>query len=98
MAGDKGALSTLLQRYRPVVMRHLQRYPVDDADRNSYLDLNLATQNALEEMVRHLTDERSYTEAQAQVIVSVACDLRINVVNNPPNPVVSVALPRPSSG
>jgi formamidase len=66
---------------------------VDNADRNSYLDLNLATQNALEEMVRHLTDERGYTEAQAQVIVSVACDLRINVVNNPPNPVVSVALP-----
>jgi formamidase len=66
---------------------------VDDADRNGYMDLNLATQNALNEMVRHLTDERGYTEAQAQVIVSVAGDLRINVVNNPPNPVVSVALP-----
>jgi formamidase len=66
---------------------------VTDADDNIYEDLNLATRNALDEMVRHLVGERGFTEAQAQLIVSVAGDLRINVVNNPPNPVVSVALP-----
>jgi RNA polymerase sigma-70 factor, ECF subfamily len=48
MAGDKGALSTLLQRYRPVVMRHLQRYPVDDADRKDLL------QEAMLQVVRKL--------------------------------------------
>ena len=66
---------------------------VGDADENAYEDLNLATRNALDEMVRHLVGARGFTEAQAQVIVSIAGDLRINVVNNPPNPVVSVALP-----
>jgi formamidase len=66
---------------------------VDSAGENRYLDLNLAAANALDEMVVYLTAERGYTEAQAQVIVSVAGDLRVNVVNNPPNPVVSVALP-----
>ena len=44
MAGDKEALSTLLQRYRPVVMRHLQRYPVDDADRKDLKRLREALQ------------------------------------------------------
>lgn len=48
MAGDKTALSTLLQRYRPVVMRHLQRYPVDDADRKDLL------QEAMLQVVRKL--------------------------------------------
>ena len=66
---------------------------VDGGGENRYLDLNLAAMNALEEMVRYLMAERGYTQAQAQVIVSVAADLRVNVVNNPPNPVVSVALP-----
>ncbi len=48
MAGDKEALSTLLQRYRPVVMRHLQRYPVDDADRKDLM------QEAMLQVVRKL--------------------------------------------
>ena len=48
MAGDKVALSTLLQRYRPVVMRHLQRYPVEDADRKDLL------QEAMLQVVRKL--------------------------------------------
>lgn len=66
---------------------------VDAQDHNGYMDLNLAAQNALDEMAAYLTEERGYTLPQAQIIVSVAGDLRINVVNNPPNPVVSVALP-----
>jgi acetamidase/formamidase len=44
-------------------------------------------------MVGYLVAERGYTKSQAQVIVSVAADMRISVVNNPPNSVVSVALP-----
>jgi RNA polymerase sigma-70 factor, ECF subfamily len=48
MAGEKDALSTLLQRYRPVVMRHLQRYPVDDADRKDLM------QEAMLQVVRKL--------------------------------------------
>ena len=48
MAGNKQALSTLLQRYRPVVMRHLQRYPVDEADRKDLL------QEAMLQVVRKL--------------------------------------------
>jgi RNA polymerase sigma-70 factor (ECF subfamily) len=48
MDGDKVALSTLLQRYKPVVMRHLQRYPVDDADRKDLL------QEAMLQVVRKL--------------------------------------------
>ena len=66
---------------------------VDDQDNNGYLDVGLAAQNALNEMTDYLTGERGYSRAQAQCIVSVAGDLRVNVVNNPPNPVVSVALP-----
>jgi formamidase len=66
---------------------------VDEQDRNGYMDLKLAARNALNEMADYLTEERGYSRPQAHCIVSVAGDLRINVVNNPPNPVVSVALP-----
>ena len=47
-AGEQDALSTLLLRYRPVVIRHLQRYPIDDADRKDLL------QEALLQVVRKL--------------------------------------------
>jgi formamidase len=67
--------------------------PIAPDGRNYYLDLNLAARAALNEMVDYLVDERGYTKSQAQVIVSVAADLRISVVNNPPNSVVAVALP-----
>lgn len=66
---------------------------VDSSGENHYMDLNLAARNALDEMVAYLIAEHGYTEVQSQVIVSVAGDLRISVVNNPPNPLVSVALP-----
>lgn len=32
-AGDRRALVVLLERYRPVIQRQLQRFPVDEADR-----------------------------------------------------------------
>jgi formamidase len=66
---------------------------LDAADGNAHMDLTLATQNALNEMVAYLIAERGFDEAQAQCIVSVAADLRINEINNPPNPLVSAALP-----
>jgi formamidase len=67
--------------------------PVGADGKNRYLDLNVAAQEALEEMVAHLVEERGYSTSQAQVIVSVAADVRVSVVNNPPNSIVSVALP-----
>jgi formamidase len=91
--------SPLIETPGVSVARDARRYiittgvSVDADDHNGYLDLNLAAQNALNEMTAYLTRERGYSEAQAQVLVSVAGDLRINVVNNPPNPLVSVALP-----
>jgi formamidase len=66
---------------------------VDQSGRNEYMGIELAAQNALNDMVRYLVEERGYSRAQGHCIVSIAGDLRINVVNNPPNPVVSVALP-----
>ena len=47
-AGDEPALVTLLERYRPVVQRQLQRYPVDDADRSDLV------QDALMQVIRKL--------------------------------------------
>ena len=47
-AGDEKALVTLLERYRPVIQRQLQRYPVDDADRNDLV------QDALLQVIRKL--------------------------------------------
>jgi formamidase len=64
-----------------------------ETDRNLHLDLNVATRAALEELVAYLMVARGYSREQAQIIVSVAADLRIGVVNNPPNSVVAAALP-----
>lgn len=47
-AGDEKALVALLQRYRPVIQRQLQRYPVDEADRNDLV------QDALLQVIRKL--------------------------------------------
>jgi formamidase len=66
---------------------------IDEAGRESYLDVALATRQALTEMTSHLVAERGFTLGQAQAIVSVAVDLRISVVNNPPTIVVTAALP-----
>lgn len=47
-AGDEKALVALLERYRPVIQRQLQRYPVDEADRNDLV------QDALLQVIRKL--------------------------------------------
>ena len=64
-----------------------------ETDRNLHLDLNVAARAALEELVAYLMEARGHSREQAQIIVSVAADLRIGVVNNPPNSVVAAALP-----
>ena len=66
---------------------------IDDAGREHYMDVSLATKQALTELTRYLIGERGYTLGQAQAIVSVAADLRVSVVNNPPTIVVCAALP-----
>ena len=43
-------------------------------------------------MTDHLVQERGFSLGQAQAIVSVAADLRVRVVNNPPKIVVAAAL------
>jgi formamidase len=55
-------------------------------------DLNLATRNALLEMIDLLQD-RGWTKAQAYAICSVAVDLRISNVVDLPNVTVSALLP-----
>jgi RNA polymerase sigma-70 factor, ECF subfamily len=47
-SGNEKALITLLERYRPVIQRQLQRYPVDDADRSDLV------QDALLQVIRKL--------------------------------------------
>jgi formamidase len=66
--------------------------PIDDQGVNHGADLNLATRNALINMLE-LLQERGYSREQAYVICSVAVDLRIGSAVNVPNYVVSAVLP-----
>ncbi|MBJ7601779.1 MAG: acetamidase/formamidase family protein [Candidatus Dormibacteraeota bacterium] len=66
---------------------------LDQEGREHYLDVSLATRRALTEMTDYLVQEKDFSLGQAQAIVSVAADLRISVVNNPPTIVVCAALP-----
>lgn len=58
-----------------------------------YLDVTLAARRALIEMRDHLVQERRLALPQAHILISVAADLRVSVVNNPPTAVAAVALP-----
>ena len=55
-------------------------------------DLNLATRNALVQMI-DLLQERGWTRQQAYIICSVAVDLRISNIVDLPNVTVSAFLP-----
>jgi len=66
--------------------------PVDENDTNYAGDLNVATRNALLQMI-DLLQERGYTREQAYVICSVAVDLRISNVVDVPNYIVTAMLP-----
>ncbi|HLF79672.1 MAG TPA: acetamidase/formamidase family protein [Dehalococcoidia bacterium] len=65
--------------------------PITEDGRQENADLNLATRNALLNMV-DLLQERGYTKEQAYVICSVAVDLRVSNVVDVPNVTVSAFL------
>jgi formamidase len=67
--------------------------PLRPTGQNEYLDFRLSARAALEEMVGYLTAYRGYNRSQAHAIVAVAVDLRISIVTNAPNGLVSAALP-----
>jgi formamidase len=66
---------------------------IDENGGHHFLDVALAVRQALKEMTAYLVGERGFGQEQAQTIVSVAADLRVSVVNNPPTVVAAVALP-----
>lgn len=66
--------------------------PLRDDGVNDAENLNLATRNAVLQMI-DLLGERGYTKEQAYCICSVAVDLRISNVVDVPNFVVSAILP-----
>jgi formamidase len=66
---------------------------VERDGRNQFEDLTLATRNALDAMIRHLTHEYGYTAQQAYTICSVAVDLKISQAVDVPNVIVSAFLP-----
>jgi formamidase len=66
--------------------------PIRDDGSNDAENLNLATRNALLQMLDILQD-RGYSKEQAYCICSVAVDLRISNVVDVPNFVVSALLP-----
>lgn len=67
--------------------------PIDFQGENAYLDLNLAAEQALSEMIEYLTKVRGYTDQQAYVIASVATHLHISEIVDVPNAIVSALLP-----
>jgi formamidase len=66
--------------------------PITADGRNESCDINLATRNAVLEMIK-LLQERGWTREQAYIICSVAVDLRISNVVDVPNVTVSAFLP-----
>jgi len=66
--------------------------PIKNDASNDPENLNLATRNALLQMI-DLLRERGYTREQAYCICSVAVDLRISNVVDVPNFFVSALLP-----
>ena len=67
--------------------------PIDATGRNHYLDFGISARAALNEMTGYLMAVRGYSLTQAQAIVAVAADLRMSIVTNAPNGLVSAALP-----
>jgi formamidase len=66
--------------------------PITAEGRNENCDLNLASRNAVLEMIK-LLEERGWTREQAYILCSVAVDLRISNVVDVPNVTVSAFLP-----
>src|SRR6185436_6172862 len=55
-------------------------------------DLNIATRNALRNMVQYLAEEHGLTRQQAYAICSICVDLKISQVVDAPNFLVSAIL------
>ena len=66
--------------------------PIRDDGTQEPGDLDLATRNALINMIE-LLQERGWTREQAYIICSVAVDLRISNIVDLPNVTVSALLP-----
>lgn len=66
--------------------------PVREDGTQADADLNLATRNALVQMIE-LLQERGWTREQAYIICSVAVDLRLSNIVDLPNVTVSAFLP-----
>jgi formamidase len=56
-------------------------------------DLNIATRNALRNMVQYLTEEHGLTRQQSYAICSICVDLKISQIVDAPNFLVSAVLP-----
>ena len=56
-------------------------------------DINVATKNALLNMIDHLVHERGFSRIQAYVIASVGVDVTVDGISAVPNTVVSAILP-----
>jgi formamidase len=67
--------------------------PVDFSGANHNLDLTVATERALDEMVRYLTEARGFTAEQAAILVGTTVDIRCSEIVNYPNAVISAVLP-----
>jgi formamidase len=66
---------------------------VTDDGRNRDMDLTLAARNALLALVDRLVAAFGFEREAAYVLASVAADLHLSQVVNPPNPIVSARLP-----
>lgn len=67
--------------------------PIDHEGKNHYLDFAISAHAALEEMVSYLMQQRGLARSQAHAVIGVAVDLRLSIVTNAPNGLVSAALP-----
>jgi formamidase len=68
--------------------------PINADGSNSEMDLLLAVDHALGQMVDRITAEYGYDEAQALTIASIAGQLRVSMIVAPPNCSVTALLPR----
>ena len=67
--------------------------PIQEDGVNLAENINLATKNALLNVIDHLVHERGFTRLQAYVIASVGVDVTVDGIAAVPNTVVSAVLP-----
>jgi formamidase len=67
--------------------------PVREGQQRGVADIRLAAQNALLEMIAHLTETYGFSRSAAYALCSAVVDLRLSEVVNAPNCLVSAELP-----